>query len=107
MNRRAFLLVAAASLLPTALVQAKSNSKKSKRKPVNGTFEAEIIVRSDKAINFRTSKGIAYSANIGSWTTVSAGAKKGTAADLAVGQLIKVTVKNDRAESVEVTGTKR
>ncbi len=107
MNRRAFLLVAAASLLPTAVVQAKSKSKSSKRKPVNGTFEAEIVTRSDKAINFRTSKGLAYMASIGSWTSVSSGAKKGTAADLAVGQLIKVTVKNDRAESVEVVGTKR
>ena len=108
MNRRAFLLLFAAGLVPTALVQAKPRrSKKSSRKPLNGTFDAEIIVRSDKAINFRTSKGQAHSASIGSWTAVTAGAKKGTVADLAVGQAIKVTVKNDRAESVEVTSTKR
>jgi hypothetical protein len=100
MNRRSFIMLSVSSFVPAAVVKGAAKTKK--RKPLNGTFEGEIIGRSSKSITFKTPGGLAYTANLGTSTVISAGERKGSVGDLAVGQQVKVTVKTDRAERIEV-----
>ena len=90
-------------LLAVGNVHAKSMAK---GKGMSGTYQGTIMAVNKKtvSIDIGVDKSQRIMVIVDEKTKISSGAQQGTIGDLARGQIVSVTVKNNYAVTIDVTG---
>ena len=91
------------TLLGAMAGTADAARSRGRTRSVNGTFSGAITRLARTQMSFKAGGGKTYTVNYDQRTSVTGGSKKGTLDDLAVGQKVKVTVKNNRAAKIDVS----
>ena len=93
------ICIALSALAGTAEAKGRGRAKS-----LNGTFNGSITRLGQTQMSFQKGgdRGMTYTVNYDQKTAVTGGRKQGTLDDLAVGQEVKITVKNNRADKIDV-----
>lgn len=94
-------------ILSALAIPAEAARSRSRTRSINGTFSGVITRLNRSQMSIETGDGDArgklYTFNYDQGTSVTGGSKKGTIDDLVIGQNVKVVVKNNRADKIEVS----